>query len=84
MEDTKTNLEHFPIPGSKEMPVGGGVSLSGFLFLFFLGPHPRGIEVPSLGAELELQLPGYTSATAARDASHVCGLYSLLRAMLDP
>ena len=34
----------------------------------FLGPHPR------LGIELELQVPAYTTATATRDLSHVCGL----------
>ena len=36
------------------------------------------MEVPGLGAELELQLLAYTTATATRDRSSVCGLpYSL-------
>ena len=35
----------------------------------FLGPHLRHMEVPRLGAESELQLPAYTTATATRDPS---------------
>ena len=35
-------------------------------FFLFLGLHPLHIEVPRLGFELELQLPGYTTATATR------------------
>ena len=37
-----------------------------FFFLSFdvLGPHPRHMEVPRLGVELELELPAYTTATA--------------------
>ena len=35
------------------------------LFYFFLGPHPWHTEIPGLGAESELQLPAYTTATAA-------------------
>ena len=31
---------------------------------FFLGPHPWHAEVPRLGAEAELQLLAYTTATA--------------------
>ena len=47
-----------------------------FLFLFFclclfvsvfLGLHPRHMEVPRLGAELELQLLAYTIDTAMPD-----------------
>ena len=35
-------------------------------------------KVPRLGAELELQLQAYTTATATQDPSHVCDLhYSL-------
>ena len=35
-----------------------------FVFLvFFLGPHPKYMEVPRLGCELELQLLAYTTAT---------------------
>ena len=35
------------------------------------------MEIPKLGAELELQLPAYATATAAAtwDRSHVCDLY---------
>ena len=33
------------------------------------------IEVPRLGVESELQLPGYTTATAVQDPSHICDLH---------
>ena len=42
---------------------------------FFLGPHPRHIEVPRLGVQSELQLPVYTTATATRDPSLVRDLH---------
>ena len=45
------------------------------LFFVFLGPHLRYMEVPSLGVELELQLPAYTTATAARDLNRVFNLH---------
>ena len=41
-------------------------------FFFFLGPHTWNMEVPRLGVKSELQLLAYTTATAARDLSHVC------------
>ena len=41
---------------------------------FFLGPHPRHVNVPGLGVESELQLPAYTTATATPDPSHICNL----------
>ena len=41
----------------------------------FLGLHPRHMEVPRLGVELELQLPAHTTATAAWDPSHICDLH---------
>ena len=41
----------------------------------FLGPHPMHVEVPRLGAQLELQLPAYTTATATSDPSHLCDLH---------
>ena len=44
-------------------------------FLPFLGPLPRHMEVPRLGAELELQPPAYARATATRDPSRICNLY---------
>ena len=36
-------------------------------FFFFLGLHPRHMEVPRLGVELELQPLAYTTATAMLD-----------------
>ena len=52
------------------------------LHLFcFLGPHPQHVEVPRLGVQSELQLPGYTTATATatQDLSRVCDLQHSLR-----
>ena len=48
--------------------------ISGFFnlnFNIFLGLYPEHMEVPRLGAELELQLPAYTTATAMPGPSHV-------------
>ena len=36
-------------------------------FFFFLGPHLQHMEVPRLGADWELQLLAYTTATATQD-----------------
>ena len=36
--------------------------------------HLQLMEVPRLGAETELQLPAYTTATAMPDLSSVCDL----------
>ena len=44
------------------------------LFFCFLGPHMRHMEVPGLGAESELQLLAYTTATATPDLGHICNL----------
>ena len=55
------------------------ILLNSFMLLFyiyFLEPHPRHMEVPRLGMELELQLQAYT--TAALDLSHVCILHHSL------
>ena len=51
-------------------------------FFFFLRP----MEVPSLGVELELQLPVYTTVTATSDLSCVCDLHhrSRQRQILNP
>ena len=54
---------------------GGPLSFF-LLFCFcFLEPHPRHMEIPRLGVQLELQLPAYTTATATRDPSHVWDLH---------
>ena len=46
-----------------------------FLFLFyFLRPHLWHMEIPRLGAESELQLLAYTTATALPNPSRVCDL----------
>ena len=44
------------------------------------------MEVPSLGVELELQLPAYTAATATQDPSHICDLHhsSRQRQIVNP
>ena len=46
-----------------------------YLFIYlltFLGLHLWHMEVPGLGVKLELQLLGYTTATATWDPSGVC------------
>ena len=45
-------------------------------FSFFLGPHPRHMEVSRLGVKLELLLPAYTTATAMPDPSCIYDLHS--------
>ena len=44
-----------------------------YLFIWsfcLLGLHPRHMEVPRLGVQLELLLMAYTTATAMKDPSH--------------
>ena len=57
-----------------------------FCLLVCFGPYPWHIEVPRLGVKLELQLPAYTTATAAPDLSLVCDLHrsSQQRRILNP
>ena len=57
-----------------------------FVFLPFLGPLPRYIEIPRLGVQSELQPPAYARATATRDPSHICSLHhsSRQRRILNP
>ena len=58
-----------------------------FIYLFcFLGPHPQHMEVPWPEVESKLQLPAYTTATAARDPSHIFDLHhsSQKRQILNP
>ena len=43
-------------------------------FFFFYSCNLQHIEVTWLGAELELQLPAYTTATGMHDRSHICDL----------
>ena len=43
------------------------------IVVVLLGPHPRHMEVPSLGVESELQLPSY--ATATHDLICICDLH---------
>ena len=45
------------------------------IFFFFLGPHLCHMEVPSLGVQLESQLPAYAMATATRDPNRICNLH---------
>ena len=57
-----------------------------FIFLTFLGPYLRHVEVPRLVIELELQLLAYTTATATGDPSCICDLHhsSLQSQILNP
>ena len=73
-----------------QMLVGADISLetgddAAFFFLFvFLGLHPWHMEVPRLGAELELHLPAYTTAIAAATSKPCLQPTSQLMAMPDP
>ena len=57
-----------------------------FFLSFFLGSHPRHMEVPRLGVKWEIQLPAYTTATATQDLSHIRDLHhsSRWRQILNP
>ena len=57
-----------------------------FVFFCFLGLHPWHMELPRLGAELELQLLACATATAAWDLSRVWDLHhsSQQRHIPDP
>ena len=46
-----------------------------YLSFFFLGPHPRHMEVSRLAVKSEPQLLAYTAATATSDPSRVCHLH---------
>ena len=50
-----------------------------FVFLSFLGPHPRHMEIPRLGVRSELLLPAYARATAMPDPSRICNLHGNVR-----
>ena len=78
-------LRILPIIGSFLDPYYKILYLSIYLFCF-LGPHLWHMEVPRLGAESELQLPAYTTATATPDPSRVCDLHhsSQQRRILNP
>ena len=47
------------------------------LAFFFFKAAPAHIEVPGLGVKSELQLPAYTTATAAADAQLAAAMRSL-------
>ena len=61
-------------------------AISFFLFFVFSGLHPWHMEVCRLGAQLELQLPAYATATAPWDLNPVCDLHhsSQQRRILNP
>ena len=50
-----------------------------FFFFPFLGRHLHHMEVPRIGAELQLQLLTYTTATTTQDPSHICDLHHSLQ-----
>ena len=50
-----------------------------FLFVCFLGLHPRHPEVSRLGIKSELQQPAYITDIATQDPSLVCGLHHSLQ-----
>ena len=60
--------------------------LSFFFFLLFRATPtaPQHMEVPRLGADSELQLPAYATATATWDSSRVCDLHHTCCQTLNP
>ena len=46
-----------------------------YFFFVFLGPHPQHMEVPKLGAELELKPLAYTTASATPEPNRICDLH---------
>jgi len=66
----KRNPDIFPLTSSI-FPLTSSI----FFFFFLLGLHPRHMEIPWLGVELELQLLVNTTATALGGPSHVFDLY---------
>ena len=70
---------------SREHLLHTGSALKGYIlyliknFFFLLELHLQHLEVPRLGTESELQLPGYITAIATPDLSHVCILCGSLR-----
>ena len=52
-----------------------------YLFIFFLGLHPRHMEAPKLGVKSELQLPAYTTAIAISDPSRIFDLHHNARSL---
>ena len=55
-------------------------------FIFFFRATVWHMEVPWLGAESELQLPAYATATGMRELGHICNLHhsSRQRQIPDP
>ena len=59
-------------------------SLSPFFWEgFFLGSHLQHMEVPRLGAELELQPPAYTTVTAMWDLHHSSQQHHILNPLVE-
>ena len=72
---------------SRKETIGGNINnFFGGGLLSFLGLHPRHMEVPRLGVQLELQLPAYTTATTPPDPSCIFDLHhsSQQRRILNP
>ena len=44
------------------------IKIRSLFFFSLIGPHPKYMEVPRLGVELELQLPAYTTAQSNPDS----------------
>ena len=61
--------------GISEKDINGKYITSYFFFLLLFRAVPAAYEVPSLGVQLELQLPAYATATATRNPSRVCDVH---------
>ena len=72
---TKTVTPFFLDPESPPKAQGLGNEKFSNLIFFLSGLHPWHMEVSRLGAESELQLPAYTTATVKPDLSHIFDLH---------
>ena len=70
---TQTEYLDLALPENTDPGFCGGFLR--FFVCLFLGLHPQHMEIPRLGDELELQLPGYAAATAAQDLSHIYDIH---------
>ena len=65
------NHRAFPLP----LNIYCVLTVSSSFFAFYSCTYGRCMEVPRLGAESDLQLPAYTTATAVQGSSRVCHLH---------
>ena len=57
------------------LKISFGYRIEKNIYIVFLGPHPRHMEVPRLGVKLELYLLTYTIVKAMPDPGCICDLH---------